>query len=192
QVKSLRPGDTALVVSYRGNVLAARVLVPTPAAAGFKYPDVTENNYIDKEVFRKLRRLNVVPSEPSSDNEFLRRVTIDTTGSLPSPDEVRAFVDDKSPDKRAKKIDQLLNHPMHAALWATKFCDITGNNTLDLEGQAPMQAKQSQMWHNWLRKRIADNAPYDELVRNILCATSRDGLQPEEWLKQFKAIEEAA
>jgi hypothetical protein len=192
QVKSLRPGDTALVVSYRGNVLGVRILVPTPSAPGFKYPIVPKNNYIDKEVFAKLRRLNVVPSDLSSDAEFLRRVTIDTIGCLPSPEEVRAFLDDKTDDKRAKKIDQLLNHPMHAALWATKLCDITGNNTLDLEGQGPMQAKLSQMWHDWLRKRIADNMPYDEIVRGILCATSRDGLQPDEWLKQFKAVEEAA
>ncbi|HEY1861297.1 MAG TPA: DUF1549 domain-containing protein, partial [Gemmataceae bacterium] len=192
QVKSLRPGDTALVVSYRGNVLAARVLVPTPAATGFKYPDVPENNYLDKEVFAKLRRLNVVPSDLTGDTEFLRRVTIDTIGCLPSPEEVRAFVDDKSADKRAKKIEQLLNHPMHAALWATKLSDITGNNTVEMEGQGPMQAKLSQMWHDWLRKRIAENRPYDELVHDIVCATSRDGLQPEEWLKQFKAIEEAA
>jgi len=192
QVKSTRPGDTALVVSYRGNVLAARVLVPTAAAPGFKYPEVPENNCIDKEVFAKLRRLNVVPSDLAGDNEFLRRVTIDTIGCLPTPEEVRAFVDDKSADKRAKKIDQLLNHRMHAALWATKLSDITGNNTADMEGQGPTQAKLSQMWHDWLRKRIAENRPYDELVRDILCATSRDGLQPEEWLKQFKAVEEAA
>jgi hypothetical protein len=192
QVKSLRPGDTALVASYRGNVLAVRLLIPTPSAAGFKYPDVPESNYIDKEVFAKLRRLNVVPSDLSTDSEFLRRVTIDTIGCLPSPEEVRAFIEDKSTDKRTKKIDQLLSHPMHAALWATKLCDVTGNNTLDLEGQAAMQAKLSQMWHDWIRKRVADNMPYDELVRGILCATSRDSLQPDEWLKQFKAIEESA
>jgi hypothetical protein len=192
QVKSVRPGDTALVVSYRGNVLAVRLLVPTPSAAGFKYPDVPEKNYIDKAVFAKLRRLNVVPSDLASDSEFLRRVTIDTIGTLPTPDEVRAFLADQAPEKRAKKIDELLNHPMHASLWATKICDITGNNTLDMEGQAPTQAKLSQMWHDWLRKRIADNMAYDEMVRGILCATSRDGLEPDEWLKQFKAIEEEA
>jgi hypothetical protein len=55
-----------------------------------------------------------------------------------------------------------------------------------------MQAKLSQMWHDWLRKRIADNMPYDELVRGILCATSRDGLDADDWLNQFKAVEDAA
>jgi hypothetical protein len=86
----------------------------------------------------------------------------------------------------------LLSHPLHAALWATKLCDITGNNTNELEGQGPQQNKFSQMWHDWFRKRVADNVPYDEIVRGVLCATSRDSLNPEDWLKQFKEIEEAA
>jgi hypothetical protein len=192
QVKSLRPGDTALVVSYRGNVLSVRVMVPVEAAPGFRYPEVPAVNYIDHAVSAKLRKLNIVPSELADDAQFLRRVTIDSIGCLPAPDEVRAFLADKSPDKRAKKIDELLNHPMHAALWATKFSDITGNNTDLLEVPVPLRPKRSQMWHDWFRKRVAQNMPYDEIARGVLCATSRDGLEPEEWLKQVKAIDEAA
>ncbi len=91
EIKALRPGDTVVVATYRGNVRAIRVLVPMPAAPEFRYPAVLEVNYIDREVFAKLRRLNVVPSELSGDAEFLRRLTIDTIGCLPTPDEVRCF-----------------------------------------------------------------------------------------------------
>jgi hypothetical protein len=192
QVRSLRPGDTSVVVSYRGNVLAVRVLVPVESAPGFNYPKVAEANYIDRAVVAKLRSLNIVPAELAGDGEFLRRVTIDTIGCLPSPDDVRAFLADKDPDKRAKRIDALLNHPLHAALWATKFCDITGNNTDALEQPRDMQTKRSQMWHDWFRKRLAENRPYDEIIRGVLCATTRDGLAPEEWIKREKALEEAA
>jgi hypothetical protein len=192
EVSALRPGDTAVVVSYRGQVLPVRVLVPREAPKGFRYPNVPTVSYIDREVFAKLRRLNIVPSELSSDAEFLRRVTIDTIGTLPEPDEVRAFLADPDPNKRARKIDELLAHPLHAALWATKFSDITGNNTDLLEQPNDLKTKRSQMWYDWLRKRLADNMPYDEIVRGILCATSRDGLSPEEWLKQAKAIDEEA
>jgi hypothetical protein len=191
-VRSLRAGCTAIVVSYRGNVLPVRVLVPMELPAGFRYPDVPATTYIDKEVFSRLRLLNMVPSELSSDEEFLRRVTIDTTGQLPTPEEVRAFLADKSPDKRAKKIDQLLDHPLHSALWATKLCDITGNDTLSLENpQGVIRAKRSQLWHDWLRKRVAENMPYDEIVHGVLCATSREGKTPEEWIEQVKTIDQA-
>lgn len=188
EVKALRAGDTAIVVSYRGNVVPVRALVPGSLPAGAQYPAVAEVNYVDREVFAKLKRLNVIPSDLSSDTEFLRRVTIDTIGSLPTPEQVRAFVADKDPNKRDKKIDELLSHPMHAALWATKFCDITGNNTDVLEQP---REKYSKMWHDWFRKRVADNMPYDEIVKGVLCATSRDGKEPTEWLQEIKAIDEA-
>jgi hypothetical protein len=191
-VTALRPGATAVVVSYRGNVLPVRVLVPVEAPPGFVYPQVPATNYIDREVFARLRRLNMVPSELAPDEEFLRRVTIDTIGALPSPDEVRAFLASKDPNKRAKKIDELLAHPMHAALWATKFCDITGNNTLALEQPQNLKSKRSQMWHDWFRKRLAENVPYDEIVKNVLCATSREGRPVDEWLAETRQIDDAA
>src|SRR5262249_2282544 len=154
QVKALRPGCTSVVVSYRGNILPVRILIPAEAPPGFVYPKVPAVNYIDREVFARLKQLNMVPSDLAPDAEFLRRVYIDTNGCLPSPDEVRAFLANKDPDKRAKKIDELLEHPLHAALWATKFCDITGNDTLALEQPQQLKPKRSQMWHDWFRKRV--------------------------------------
>ena len=126
-----------------------------------------------------------MPSDLSGDDEFLRRVRIDTIGSLPSPKEVREFLADTRPDKRAKKIDELLADPLHAALWATKFCDITGNNTDLLENPQQRRPKLSQMWHDWFRKRFAENMPYDEIVHGVLCATSRDALAPQDYIKQY-------
>jgi hypothetical protein len=189
RVTSAKPGSTAIVVSYRGNVLPVRVLVPMELPSGFQYPKVAEANYLDREVFARLRLLKMVPSELCTDEEFLRRVTIDTIGQLPSPEDVRAFLADKDPGKRARKIEELLNHPLHAALWATKFSDITGNDTNSLEQPANQKAKRSQMWHDWLRKRLQENTPYDQIVHGILCATSRDGKDPEKWLEQVKAID---
>jgi hypothetical protein len=191
QVNARQAGMTSIVVSYRGNVLPVRVLVPVEAKPGASYAKVEENNYIDREVFARLRHLNIVPSDLSGDLEFLRRVTIDTVGRLPTTQEARVFLEDPGADKRARKIDELLADPMHAALWATKFCDITGNNTDALENPQQSRAKRSQMWHDWFRRRIEKNMPYDEIVKGVLLATSRDGQSPEEWLKQVKEIDEA-
>jgi hypothetical protein len=189
-MQAMRPGSTAIVVSYRGNVLPVRVIVPLEQPASFKYPQVPEVNFVDREVFSRLRRLNMVPSDLSSDEEFLRRVTIDTIGCLPTPAEIRAFKADTSANKRAKKIDELLAHPMHAALWATKFCDITGNDTTALENPQQLKPKRSQMWHDWFRKRVAENMPYDKIVKGVLTATSRDGKSPEEWIKDVIKADE--
>ncbi|VTT96616.1 Uncharacterized protein OS=Singulisphaera acidiphila (strain ATCC BAA-1392 / DSM 18658 / VKM B-2454 / MOB10) GN=Sinac_5986 PE=4 SV=1: PSCyt2: PSD1 [Gemmataceae bacterium] len=188
QLTPRQPGDAGLTVLYRGSVRAIRVLVPTPPQAG-GYPKVPEVNYVDREVFAKLKMLNVVPSDLAGDATFLRRVTIDTIGQLPTPEELREFLADKDPKKREKAIDRLLAHPLHAAVWATKLSDVTGNNTQALEQPQPTQPRRSQMWHDWLRKRIADNVPYDQMVRDIVTATSRDGQTPAEWLEYAKKID---
>jgi len=183
EVRGVRPGDTAVIVSYRGNLTTAHLLVPRPVEKGFVYPTVPEVNFIDREVFAKLRRLNVIPSELADDATFLRRITIDTIGTLPSPEEVRAFLADTRPSKRARKIDELLAHPMHAALWATRFSDITGNNVDVMDGSPQTRARRAKMFHDWLRRRFADNVPYDRVVRGILCATSRDGASLDAWIR---------
>ncbi len=180
-VRGLHRGDTAIIISYGGNLATARVLVPAPAAPD-GYANVPENNFIDREVFAKLRKLNIVPSDLAGDAEFLRRVTLDTVGTLPSPQEVRDFLADRRPGKRACMIDALLAHPMHAALWATKFCDITSNNLDVMEDPPELGPKRAKMWHDWFRKRIADNVPYDRIVRGVLTATSRDGLSVTDWV----------
>ena len=190
-VSSRQPGDAGLTVLYRGSVRAIRVLVPAPGKPGAVYPKVEPVNFIDREVFAKLKLLNMVPAGPSEDLEFLRRVTIDTIGLLPTPEEIRKFAADTATDKRTKKIDELLKHPLHAALWATKLSDVTGNNTVALEQpNGAIQNRRSQMWHDWIRKRIADNTPYDELVRDILTATTSDGRKPEEWFEAAKKSDE--
>jgi hypothetical protein len=152
---------------------------------------VATANPLDREVFAKLKLLNMVPSEDSTDLEFLRRITIDTIGIVPTPEEARAFLADKNNNKREKKIDELLKHPLHAAVWATKLSDVTGNNTVALEQpNGNVQNRRSQMWHDWLRKRLQDNVPYDVIVRDILTATTKDDMKPEEWIEFAKKIDE--
>lgn len=191
EARGPRPGDAAVVIAYRGNLLTTRVYVPAPVPPGFVYPNVPEVNFIDREVFAKLRMLNIVPSGLSSDTEFLRRVTLDTIGTLPTPDEIRAFLTDPSPDKRLRKIDALLAHPMHAALWATKLCDITANNLDVMEDPPELAPKRAKMWHDWFRKRIAENMPYDRIVRGILTANSREGLDVQQWIARECGLHES-
>jgi hypothetical protein len=192
QVRAVRPGDTVVVVSYRGHLATARRLVPAAVPEGFAWPVIPEENFIDREVLARLRRLNMVPVGLCSDAEFLRRVSLDTIGTLPAPDEVRSFLADLRPDKRARKIEELLAHPRHAALWATRFCDITGASVDVMDGPPELRSRRAQMWHDWLRQRFAANVPYDQIVRGILCATSRDGADMAAWMQQEIALAQAA
>jgi hypothetical protein len=189
-VTGQRPGDTAVIVAYRGYVATMRALVPARPADVPASP-VVERNFIDTLVQRKLRELNLVSSPEASDEEFLRRVTIDTIASLPTPDEVRAFLADQDPLKREKKIDELLRHPRHAAVWAIKLSDITGNNVDTLEPPVQVRPRRGRMWYEWLRARLERNEPYDRIVRGILTATSREGLPVEDWLQQTLSHEAA-
>ena len=204
-VRAGRAGDTAVIATYRGHVVSGRVLVPfpqregeapaephrRPGSAGAS-PSQEAHNPIDREVFAKLGRLNIEPSGPAGDAEFLRRVTIDTTGGLPSPDEVRRFLADPRPDKRERKIDELLRHPLHAAVWATKFLDITAANVDAMDGPPELRTKKARMWHEWFRRRVAANVGYDQIVRGVLTATSREGRGVREWIGVEAAADQAS
>ncbi len=181
EIRGLRPGDTAIIASYRGSLASARVFLPTGRSVAI--PEVPESDFIDREIFAKLQALGIAPSKPASDTEFLRRITLDTIGTLPTPDEVRTFLDDRSPEKRSAKIDKLLAHPMHAALWATRFLDITGCDIDAMEGPPELQNRRARMWHDWFRRRIDVNTRYDAIARGVLCATSRDGDDVRHWLE---------
>ncbi len=187
KLTGLHAGDTAVVITYRDQVLTSRALVTAEMETNDVYPDIPQSSYIDRHVFSKLEKLNIVPSEMCQDGDFLRRVYIDTIGRLPSPEEARKFIADKNPKKRANVISQLLRHPLHASLWATKMCDVTGNNTEALEQP---REKRSRMWYDWLRHRFQENQPYDKIVEGILCATSREKDNVDQWIRKTTSLDE--
>jgi hypothetical protein len=152
------------------------------------WPELTTANYIDDHIFGRLRELRIVPSPLASDTEFLRRVTLTTTGQLPTADEVRSFVADRAPDKRARKIDELLSHKLHAAVWANRLSEMTGNSLDTTEGPDELKPKRAKMWHDWLRARFETNTPYDVLVRQILTATSRGEESIDAWIDEETSL----
>lgn len=168
-----RPGDTHVVVFYDGGVVPIPVIRPVSDRYGPAYPQVAARTKVDELVVAKLSKLGVVPSDLCTDEEFLRRVSLDLTGTLPPAWEVQAFLADSSPDKRARKVDELLETPAYAAWWATKFCDWTGNNPTGLNTEIGRD-RSAKDWYDWIEKRIAENRPYDEIVEGIVLAESRE------------------
>ena len=165
EVTGDRWGGGAVLGRYLGAIAAT--FFTLPQARKGEYPTLTANNIIDKLVLDNLKRLNVVPSALSSDTEFLRRVTLDTLGRLPTPEEITAFVADTAPDKRAKKIDDLLNRPEFADLRAMRLADLLRVNPGKM-GQLGDRA--AMLFYEWIWKSVAENKPWDRFVRELLTA----------------------
>jgi len=171
EIKTRRAGETAIMVRTLGKAVAARIaVVEQPPMAN--YPDVPRNNFIDDLVFAKLKRLNIVPSALSSDQEFLRRVSLDATGMLPTLEETKAFLESNDPEKRAKLIDQLIERPEFAEVWATRFADLFRTGLLD-QGY-----KGGRLMYNWLRKAVMEDKPYNQFATELLTASGQLKFNP--------------
>ncbi len=174
QVTAVEPGDSHVVAFYDAGVTPVPVMQPVSDVVGNKYPAVPTPTEIDRLVVQKLRKLGIVPSDVCTDAEYLRRVSLDLTGTLPTAGEVVKFLGDKSPDKRHKKVDELLERPTYVAWWTTRLCDLTGNTDRSLANITPVNTKlASEEWYDWIEKRVRQNVPYDKLVAGIVLATSR-------------------
>ncbi len=176
-VTSKTPGDTHIVAFYDNGVEPVPAVLPVSDKVGANFPKVRTPTKVDEIVVAKLRKTGILPSEICTDSEFLRRASLDVTGTLPTAREAETFAKDTAPDKRARKIDELLSRPAYAAWWTTKLCDFTGNNPrrIRLGGNVGrnLGGEMSKQWYDWIYKRIAENTPYDKLAAGIVLATSR-------------------
>lgn len=164
-------GDTHVVAFYDNGVVPVSVMLPVSDQIGDKFPVTATKTKVDELVVDKLKKIGVVPSDVCTDHEFLRRASLDITGQLPSADEVKAFLDDTSAEKRAKKVDELLNRPAYAAWWTTKLCDILGNSENEMRNI--VHPKGNELYYRWVHRRVSENMHYDDLVEGILLSKSR-------------------
>ena len=164
-IRGERIGEATLLVRYQGNFGAVPVTVLNPKP-GFVWKPLPQHNYVDRLVDAKLERLKIQPSPPTDDMTFLRRVSLDLTGRLPSPESVRAFLGDPRPSrlKRAKEIDRLIASPEYVDQWTVKWGDLLQCSRKYLGEKGAYEFQQ------WIRDAIASNRPYDRLVRELLTA----------------------
>src|SRR5262245_25330476 len=156
------PGEAAVMAAYLGEVGLFRVMVSRPGEP--VQNALPQFNFIDKLVDAKLAKLNVAPSGICDDAEFLRRVFLDLTGKLPTPDEARKFLADTAKDKRAKLAEVLLDRPEFADLWALRWADL-----LRVDRQ-PLGHQRAHLYYKWVRESIAANKPFDQFARELVTA----------------------
>jgi hypothetical protein len=164
EVETVSPGETAVLIKATGR--SARIGVGVVGAALASYPRTPRNNFIDDEVFGKLRRFNIVPSDLAGDAEFLRRVCLDLTGRIPPPERVREFVASKDPAKRAKVIDALLESPEYADYWTFRLADLFRVSIFPVG----INPKWTQDYYEWIRDGVEKDRGYDELARERIAA----------------------
>ncbi len=166
RVRVVGSGEGAVTAWYQSKLAAAIITVPTagavPEDAFLRAP---RRNFIDDLVLEKLRELRLPPSPRSTDAEFLRRAFIDAIGVLPSPGEARAFLADRSPDRRDRLIEALLARPEFVDYWTYRWSDLLLVTTRKLPRPAMLA------YSAWIRDQVASNAPWDEVVRRIVTAT---------------------
>lgn len=157
-------GEAAIMARYMGQVAVCTVLrpqgAPLKSLAGFQ-----PVNFIDELAATKWKKLGLQPSVVSNDATFLRRVTIDVCGRLPTVEEVREFLADDRANRRELLIDRLLNSADHAAFFALKWGSILRNSNL------AGSEKAAYAFHNWIKDMLARNRPYDEFVRGVVAAS---------------------
>ncbi len=164
QLTALGHGAAAATVLYSNLVAILPVLSPYPAAPGQEGRRYERNNFIDDEVNRRLVELRLPASPGCSDQEFIRRLYLDALGVLPTPEEVAAFLADKSNQKREKLIDQVLGRPEYIDYWTYKWSDLLLISTKKLP--------QSNVWafYQFVRQTVAENVPWDRFARQIMTA----------------------
>jgi len=163
-VDAKKPGETGILIKAVGNLIRAGVNVLADPLKDYR--QVSRNNFIDDEVFSKLRLFNVIPSELTSDSEFLRRICLDLTGVAPPPDRVREFVASKDPKKRDKLIETLLASPEYVDYWTFRFADLF-RVAVNPTGINP---KWSQSYWWWIHDSIENNKPYNQMALERISA----------------------
>jgi len=158
-------GEAFVMARFDTHTVGSQILT-LPANLEYTVPEAQPSNYVDELVDKKLQQLRLLPSGQCTDAEFIRRLTIDITGLLPTEEEVLKFTADPAPDKREALIDQLLERKEFSEIWAMKFAQL-----LMIKSSNVVSKKSALLYANWLTDQFARNVPINEMVHDLLTST---------------------
>ncbi len=177
------PGKAAIMLRYQGRVAVYNASIRMAATVDSLPPS---KNFVDDFVFANLKAIGVPPSPVCDDATFLRRVTLDIAGRLPTEEEASAFFVSQETNKRDQVIDALLRSPDYADYFANKWTALLKNRRDDAS-----DLKSNFAFHAWIRDSLLANKPYDQLVRELLAATGTViGNPAVAWYKRVKEPKE--
>lgn len=163
------PGGFAVLATYLGQVDIFEALIPrTESLNDAERQRLTQARTaemtIDRLVAERLSQLNLAPSEPCDDATFLRRVSLDLIGTLPTAVETRAFLSESSVDRRERLVDRLLARPEFADYQTLKWADLLRVN------RRVLGRKGALAYYQWIHDRMVVNQPLDQFVTELLTA----------------------
>lgn len=174
-------GTTSVMIRFQEHVTVFMATIPL----GRPTPNLPKpSNFVDKHILAKLKILGLPPSDLCDDATFLRRATLDITGRLPTLQQTQEFLSDKRPDKRARKIDDLLDSPGYADLFAAKWAGILRNKA---GGNLEQVARETFGFHSWIRTSLSSNKPFNQFVTELVTARGKPGTNPAvSWYRAVK------
>jgi uncharacterized protein YjdB len=155
-------GEAFIMARFETHTVG-RQFIMLPKGLQYTDPKTPEFNFVDTLIYTKLRKLRILPSGVCSDEEFLRRASLDIVGVLPSVEEYARFMEDKDEKKRDKLVDELLNRKEFVEVWVMKWAEL-----LQIRTTNQISYKSMLRYYNWLQERIASNMPTDQMVRELL------------------------
>jgi len=170
-VRRSKPGESVIVARYLNLQAVARVAF-LPDRPDFAWDGPPPKTRLDEAVFEQLRDFKIHASPRSPDHVFIRRAYLDALGVLPTPKEVRAFLNSNEPDKRGRLIDELLSRPEFADHWSLKWADLLRNE------EKTMGTKGVWAFRRWLRDQIAADRPMTEFAEALITGTGSTWLEP--------------
>jgi hypothetical protein len=157
-------GEAFVMARFDTHTVGTNIIV-LPKGLDFTWKEVPENNYVDTLLHEKFKKLRIIPSELCSDEEFLRRATLDITGRVPTVDEYNAFLADADPKKRDKLVDDLLGRKEFVELWVMKWAEL-----LTIRTTNQISYKSMLLYYTWLQDKIANNVPMNVMVQDLLAS----------------------
>ncbi|HEX2475361.1 MAG TPA: DUF1549 domain-containing protein [Lacipirellulaceae bacterium] len=164
KVTAANRGEAFIMARYEKHTVGVP-FITLPKGLEFQWNEVPANNYIDELVYDKLKRLRIQPSELCSDTEFIRRVSLDICGMLPTAEETEQFVADADPAKREKLVDTLLERKEFVEMWVMKWSEL-----LQIRSTQYVSYKATLLYYTWLQEQIVGNVPINEMVQKLLSA----------------------
>ena len=164
-VTAAKPGGAHVFARFDKFTVGLEITVLP--AGDFQWSNPPPHNYIDELVFAKLQDMRIPPSELCTDEQFLRRATIDLTGTLPTPQEYDAFMKSNDADKRAKWVDELMSREAFGEVWAAKWGEWLRIFT-DTNPERGTAMLAGWNYYHWLREQMVENTPLDRFAYSLL------------------------